>query len=288
MGPRPVGHDAEAEVAKTGTSRRGWAVLVCALSSTAFVARLAPLLRGGGLYGLGNYDDGVHFASALGFVHGRMPYRDFLLLHPPGVVLALAPFAALGPILGDPDRLRHRPARVDGARRREHGARRPNSPARWGGGPRCSAALAYALFYPAVYSDHTTELETVGTVLTLAALATLSGPLRQRSWWLVSLAGALLGAAAGVKIWGALFVVVVALFVGISGGLRRGLQVVLGAAVGTTAVLPALLSPGPSDDVADGPSRISSAGRPAPRDSGPDSSPSSVRARTPRTPSIRS
>ena len=52
---------------------------------------------------MGNYDDGVHFAAALGLVNGLLPYRDFLLLHPPGVVLALAPFAALSWLIGEPD-----------------------------------------------------------------------------------------------------------------------------------------------------------------------------------------
>src|SRR4051794_25537891 len=72
---------------------------------TAFVLRLVPVLTGGGLYGRGNYDDGVYYAAASGFVHGLLPYRDFLLLHPPGIVLALAPFAALADVVGDPTAL---------------------------------------------------------------------------------------------------------------------------------------------------------------------------------------
>lgn len=220
---------------QTTMSRRSWAVLVLVVSSLAFLARLVPLLRGGGLFGLGNYDDGVHFTSALGFVHGRMPYHDFLLLHPPGIVLALAPFAALGPLIGDPTAFAA--ARLGwmalGATSTVLVARilRP-----LGLRSALFGALAYALFYPAVYSDHTTELEALGTVLTLAALAVLSGPVRDQPWGLVCLGGALLGAAAGVKIWGALLVVVVVLFVGISAGVRRGLQVLLGAAVGATVV----------------------------------------------------
>ena len=69
----------------------------------AVAVRLAGTFRGAGLYGLGNYDDGVHFAAALGLVNGLLPYRDFLLLHPPGVVLAMAPFAALSWLIGEPD-----------------------------------------------------------------------------------------------------------------------------------------------------------------------------------------
>ena len=216
-------------------STRSWVALVLTLSCLAFVARLVPLLRGGGLFGLGNYDDGVHFASALGLVHGTLPYHDFLLLQPPGIVLVLAPFAALSGLIGDPaafavGRLAWM---VLGATSTVLVARilRPlGLPAA------CFGGLAYALFYPAVYTDHTTELETLGTVLTLAALAVLSGPLRARPWWLVSLGGALLGVAAGVKIWGALVVVVVIVFVAISAGVRRGSQVLAGAAVGAAVV----------------------------------------------------
>src|SRR3954470_10523976 len=66
-----------------------------------FLVRLTPMLRGGGLAGYGSYDDAVYYASAVGLVHGRLPYRDFLLLQPPGIVVALAPFAALGRIIGE-------------------------------------------------------------------------------------------------------------------------------------------------------------------------------------------
>lgn len=227
--------DATSQPARTGTARHGWALLVVVVSSVAFLARLVPLLRGGGLYGLGNYDDGVHFTSALGLVHGRMPYHDFLLLQPPGIVLALAPFAALSRVIGDPTAFAvgRLAWMVLGAASAVLVARilRPM-------GLRAAlfGAVAYALFFPAVYTDHTTELETLGTVLTLAALALLSGPIRRRGWWLVGLGGALLGASAGVKIWGALLVLVVALFLGISAGVRRGLSVLIGAALGATVV----------------------------------------------------
>ncbi len=67
----------------------------------AFVLRLLPVLNGGGLYGLNDYDDGVYFGAAVALVHGSIPYRDFLLLHPPGILYVLAPFAALGNLVGD-------------------------------------------------------------------------------------------------------------------------------------------------------------------------------------------
>ena len=67
-----------------------WAIAIAAI---AFVIRLVPVLRGGGLFGIGNYDDGVYYAAATGLAHGLLPYKDFLLLHPPGMPLLLTPFA---------------------------------------------------------------------------------------------------------------------------------------------------------------------------------------------------
>ena len=57
----------------------------------ALASRLLPVVRGGGLSSVLGYDDAVHHAAAVGLAHGRLPYRDFLLLHPPGVLVALAP-----------------------------------------------------------------------------------------------------------------------------------------------------------------------------------------------------
>ena len=68
----------------------------------ALAARAIPVLFGGGLLGLHGYDDGVYFGAATALVHGVVPYRDFLLLHPPGLVLLLSPFAMLGTLIGDP------------------------------------------------------------------------------------------------------------------------------------------------------------------------------------------
>jgi len=67
----------------------------------AFIVRAVPVLRGAGLDGYLGYDDGVYFASAVAFVHGVVPYRDFLMLHPPGMVVLLSPFALLGAATND-------------------------------------------------------------------------------------------------------------------------------------------------------------------------------------------
>jgi hypothetical protein len=75
---------------------------VALIAAVAYVARLVPVVRGGGLRGMDSYDGAVYYAAAAGLAHGLLPYRDFLLLHPPGIVVALLPFAALGRVIGDP------------------------------------------------------------------------------------------------------------------------------------------------------------------------------------------
>ena len=62
----------------------------------AFAIRLGGLVIGGGLDSRINLDDGTYFAGAIAFVNGRMPYRDFSILHPPGLLYVLAPFAQIG------------------------------------------------------------------------------------------------------------------------------------------------------------------------------------------------
>jgi 4-amino-4-deoxy-L-arabinose transferase-like glycosyltransferase len=48
------------------------------------------------------YDDGVYVAVATRLVHGVLPYRDFVYLHPPGMAYLMAPSAAIG-IVGGSD-----------------------------------------------------------------------------------------------------------------------------------------------------------------------------------------
>jgi alpha-1,2-mannosyltransferase len=76
--------------------------LLLPLAVGAFLLRAVPVLVGGGLLGLHGYDDGVYFGGAIALVEGAIPYRDFLLLHPPGMLVGLPPFAMLGHLTGDP------------------------------------------------------------------------------------------------------------------------------------------------------------------------------------------
>ncbi|GAA3716379.1 hypothetical protein GCM10022204_40170 [Microlunatus aurantiacus] len=212
----------------------------CALAAAfglAVAARLGGTLRGSGLYGLGNYDDGVHFAAALGLVNGLLPYRDFLLLHPPGVVLALAPFAALSWWVGEPNAMAA--ARLSwivlgGANAVLCGLTlRPLSRV-----AAAVAALFYALSFGAMYVEHTTLLEAPATTvlllgLVLTRLLGSGSGIRDRHYLV---AGALLGLSPALKIWGVVAVLVVVLAVAARRG-RRPAALTLGAALASCTAL---------------------------------------------------
>lgn len=65
-----------------GAGARWWLLLSLVVATTAVVVRLLMVLRGAGLGGMLSYDDGVYYSAAGSLVWGRLPYRDFLLLHP--------------------------------------------------------------------------------------------------------------------------------------------------------------------------------------------------------------
>ena len=51
--------------------------------------------RPGFLLGVTEYDDGPYFGSAVRLVHGSMPYKDFILVQPPGITLLMSPVGLL-------------------------------------------------------------------------------------------------------------------------------------------------------------------------------------------------
>lgn len=77
--------------------------VVPTLVAAAFI--VFELSRPHQLFGVFAADDGVYYGAADRLVHGVVPYRDFALVHPPGIALVLAPIAALGRAIGSRDGL---------------------------------------------------------------------------------------------------------------------------------------------------------------------------------------
>ncbi|HEV3291452.1 MAG TPA: hypothetical protein VG123_20935 [Streptosporangiaceae bacterium] len=56
--------------------------------------------RPGFLLSVTEYDDGPYFGSAVRLVHGSLPYRNFVLVQPPGITLLMSPAGLLSKLTG--------------------------------------------------------------------------------------------------------------------------------------------------------------------------------------------
>jgi alpha-1,2-mannosyltransferase len=74
--------------------------VIAVATALALGLRLYQLSRPGLLLTVTEYDDGPYFGSALRLVDGVIPYRDFLLVQPPGITLLMVPSALLGKLTG--------------------------------------------------------------------------------------------------------------------------------------------------------------------------------------------
>ncbi|HET9647239.1 MAG TPA: hypothetical protein VFP34_03295 [Microlunatus sp.] len=226
------------------TAGHWWVALLAA--GLAVGLRLIALVRGGGLFGLGNYDDGVYYSAGSALLHGVVPYRDFVLLHPPGIVLLLAPFGLFG-LAG------HDPWGLAAARLAWIALGGVNTVLvarilrRVGLVESAMGAVLYATAYPAIYIEWTPLLEAPAqtcVLLTILLLQTSKGAAPTLAQ--VAGAGALIGFSATVKIWGAAAVVAVIVWFLIGRQWRQALRFTTAAAVTITAVCGPfwLLSPG--------------------------------------------
>lgn len=215
------------------------------IAALAFAIRLLSVLRGGGLLAMSDYDGVVYYTGADSLIAGRVPYADFVLLHPPGILVVLAPFAALGHLFSDS--VGYATARVAFMALGAVNAALLTRLA-WRVGPVAAvvAGLFYALWNPSLYADRTTLLEPLGTTAMLVALLLLVMNPRRTSLTPV-IAGAAIGLGATVKIWGVVPVLVLVLWQYRAVGARAAARVAAGAAASISIVcLPFfLLAPGP-------------------------------------------
>src|SRR4051794_3432272 len=182
--------------------RRSVAVDALVIAALAFVLRFGVVLFShggpGGLYG---YDAGVYYSAADALTFGRVPYRDFIFLHPPGLMVFLTPFAALGRLTTDHtgylvanlafNLLAAMNAVLVWTIARRWGLRRRSA---------LLGGLFYAVWWGGIIAEIGLRLEPLGTFVFLSAILLLAGRAELRRSRAVA-AGALLGAACCVKIW---------------------------------------------------------------------------------------
>jgi len=173
-------------------------LVIPVVALAAVLVRLLPLLFGDGLLSWGRYDDGVYYAASASLLDGRMPYRDFVLLHPPLIALVLLPFTLLGRLTTDPIGLVT--ARLTwmalGALAAVLAARFAG---RWGALPALAAGLWVACSAETSYASQSTFIEPVADLALLGGLILLSCERERPRHELVG--GLLLGLALTGKIW---------------------------------------------------------------------------------------
>lgn len=92
-----------APAAQAGRRRRTLTPVTAVITAATLLAlalRLYQLSRPGYLLGVSEYDDGPYFGSALRLLNGAIPYRDFVIVHPPGITLLMLPAALLAKTAG--------------------------------------------------------------------------------------------------------------------------------------------------------------------------------------------
>src|ERR1022692_166546 len=75
-------------------------IVIAAATLLGLALRGYQLARSGHLLGVTEYDDGADFGSALRLVNGAVPYRDFVIVQPPGIMLLMLPAALLSKLTG--------------------------------------------------------------------------------------------------------------------------------------------------------------------------------------------
>ena len=204
----------------------------------ALAARLAVVVFShGGPLGSFGYDGSVYYASADALTFGRLPYDDFVLLHPPALMLALTPFALLGRLTTDHAGFvaANTAFAVLGAinamlvlciaRRMQLG----RTAALLGG-------LFYAVWSNAIGGEYSIRLEPLGSCAFLCALLALSSTATTGRRRGLLFAGAALGVAASTKIWWIVPVLIVLVWQCITLPKRRALTLTAGVLAAGLAI----------------------------------------------------
>ena len=214
--------------------KRAPAALLGALALFGLLVRLWPFLSGSALAYPMDYDEGVYFSAAGLLARGVLPYRDFVFVHPPGLLWFLATSAAWP---ADPSRLfalsRFIAAGLGGASVYLAGRTAQRAGGLLAG---AVAALLYALYPEAVGVERGPFLEPVLNLACLAFAAVWLGNTEDGKARRPLLAGALLGVSVAVKVWAGAWVIAGLASLPRKERSRAALQLALGA-VAAYAVL---------------------------------------------------
>jgi Glycosyltransferase family 87 len=185
----------------------GLAIIGSAL--VALALRLYLLSRPGFLLGVIEYDDGTDFGSAVRLVNGALPYRDFIIVQPPGITLLMAPIALAAKGLGTAGALAI--ARVMTALASTAGVVLAGLLVRHRGLLATLVTCGLLAVYPDSVQAAKTVLLEPWLVLfcLLGALAVFDGDRLAGGWRRVAVGGLAFGFAGAVKVWAILPVAVI-------------------------------------------------------------------------------
>jgi hypothetical protein len=211
-----------------------------AIAIVAFAVRAGLVLRAAGYFGSYGYDQSVYYAAADALLHGRIPYSDFVLLHPPMVMLALVPSAIVGHLTTDlvgfaaGNLLFTVVGALDAAL--------VAVVARRAGLSRAAAVaggLFYAVWFGAAGAEYSSRLEPLGNLFLLLALRGVVPLVRARTRAdsrALFISGVAFALAANTKIWFAVPFVVVLGWLGVRGERAAAKRVAVGAVIGAMVV----------------------------------------------------
>ena len=184
-------------------------IVIVAATVLGLALRLYQLSRPGYLLGVTEYDDGTDFGSAVRLVHGHLPYRDFIIVQPPGITLLMSPVALLTKGLGVARGMAV--ARIVTAVAGGASVPLAGLLVRHRGLLAATVACGIAAVYPpSIQSAHTVLLEPWLVLFCLAgAVAVFDGDRLTSSPRRLAWGGAAFGFAGAVKVWAVLPVVVV-------------------------------------------------------------------------------
>lgn len=201
MAPPPLHPRTTLTVQPSGTPRAVEFSLLAFLGVGAFVVRASPYFRETGVLGWAvDSDEGVYLSAAALLWRGALPYRDFVFVHPPGILYALAPLAWLDVVPSRMLELARWGIAALGAVNVVLAARIINRRAGLLGG--CVTAGLLAVWPEVVANDRGVHLEPFLTAAVLLAVAKLDAASERPLT-----AGVFFGLALWVKSWAVLWLV---------------------------------------------------------------------------------